>query len=630
MRRGIYFLFVALFMVLVLIGATNQLIAEHQNYSTETKEIVDLSQSVLAGQPPGKPRDYIKDYLPFPEHKYTSPVFLPDSWYFPPIPHQGYIDPEDFYNDKIINHPFKYPYLGLKRHMCVQCHNARVGMKATPGLWMMWSEGSHYDIPMDRFEKKLKASIFLADGKIEEFFKEAEIPKWFQQKVPGIKEIARNYSEVVIKGMGIHPKELTGIKSPLFDPTKTTYTVLCIDCHMKPGALETKTTETGVILPTVRTCAVCHAKQYVEMLSEMTVTTPPYPTGRPSHGANWISNIAPPWYASVNHNLQVGCDLCHNTEVRGCDSCHTRHTFKASDARAPKACEACHMGYDHPDAETFKDSKHGHITETYHPNTKVLLKEAIPGSDYVAPTCQYCHMRYKKDGETYVSHNMVSKAIWRMGTAYHDPTGNFMPKEEPLDMRIVLPKAKAAGATTMDFQERRDLWVNLCGDCHSDRFASTFLDVLDNYMVAMNKRLIDQRKQVQSLYDKGLLPGYKAGVRGIDTIQDFLGVKWTLDYPAGLWRWFAKVNYGGTDIERRFVESWFRYVPQGYKGTAHGSPDWSWHLGVAQVFKMESYMDDYGLRLYRYQNVTDRLKILEDKIKVTITPELSVPSRSKQ
>jgi len=640
MRKRYYFLSLLFLTAILVAVVSTQLIAEHhpesnqaletQKYFSEKEKGFDPAQAIAAGNPPGKARDYIKDYLPFPENKYPSPLFLPDSWYFSPIPLQGYIAPEDFYNDKLIGQSLKVPHLGLKRQACLQCHHADIGPKITPGLWKMWSEGSHADIPKDRFEKKLRASVLLSDGKIDEFFREADIPKWILEKIPGMREIAQNYSRVVIEGMGVHPKDLIGMESPLFDAKKSSYSVVCIDCHIRPGAVETKKTETGIILPTIRTCAVCHAKQYVELLSELTVTTPPYPTGRPSHGAGWVSNIAPPWYASMNHYLQVGCDLCHNVEVRGCDSCHTRHTFMASDARAPKTCEACHMGYDHPDAETFKDSKHGHITETHHPNTNILIKEVKPGSDYVAPTCQYCHMRYKKDGEIYVSHNMVLKAIWRQGTAYQDPTGKFMPKEEPLDMRVMLPKAKAGGVTVMDFHEKRDLWINLCSDCHSNRFAKTFLDVLDNYMVAMNKKLIDQRKQVQSLHDIGLLPGFKEGVRGIDTIQDYLDIKWTLDYPAGLWRWFAKVDYGGTDIERRFIESWFRYVAQGYKGTAHGAPDWSWHLGVAQVFKMESYMDDYELRLLRYQNVIDRLKMLEDKAGISNPPQPSKPYRIKE
>ena len=43
-------------------------------------------------------------------------------------------------------------------------------------------------------------------------------------------------------------------------------------------------------------------------------------------------------------------------------------------------------------------------------------------------------------------------------------------------------------------------------------------------MIAMFRMLIGQRKQVQSLYDEGLLPGYREKVRGIDTVQDFLGL----------------------------------------------------------------------------------------------------------
>ncbi|MEW6003602.1 MAG: hypothetical protein AB1638_13285, partial [Nitrospirota bacterium] len=68
-----------------------------QNYSLKEAKIIDQTQSVLADNPPGKPRDYIKDYIPYPGNKYPAPLFLPDSWYFPPIPHQGYINPEDFY-----------------------------------------------------------------------------------------------------------------------------------------------------------------------------------------------------------------------------------------------------------------------------------------------------------------------------------------------------------------------------------------------------------------------------------------------------------------------------------------------------------------------------------------------------
>ena len=69
------------------------------------------------------------------------------------------------------------------------------------------------------------------------------------------------------------------------------------------------------------------------------------------------------------------------------------------------------MGPDHPDYEAWSTSKHGHVCEASHPDYSKRLAEAIPGKDYKAPTCQYCHMRYKEAGEVYVSHNTVAKAI---------------------------------------------------------------------------------------------------------------------------------------------------------------------------------------------------------------------------
>lgn len=42
-----------------------------------------------------------------------------------------------------------------------------------------------------------------------------------------------------------------------------------------------------------------------------------------------------------------------------CLGCHTLHKFSAEEARKPEACYSCHMGADHPDAETYKDSKMG-------------------------------------------------------------------------------------------------------------------------------------------------------------------------------------------------------------------------------------------------------------------------------
>ena len=69
-----------------------------------------------------------------------------------------------------------------------------------------------------------------------------------------------------------------------------------------------------------------------------------------------------------------GCSSCHKIGVKPdavkdqyryghaqCDSCHTRHSFKKSEAQDPRACQTCHMGFDHPQWEMWSTSKHGTI-----------------------------------------------------------------------------------------------------------------------------------------------------------------------------------------------------------------------------------------------------------------------------
>lgn len=54
---------------------------------------------------------------------------------------------------------------------------------------------------------------------------------------------------------------------------------------------------------------------------------------------------------------------------------------------------SCHMGFDHPDAESYGESKMGQI---YHMQGEQWdwekpLAEIMPGKDYRTPTCQFCH-----------------------------------------------------------------------------------------------------------------------------------------------------------------------------------------------------------------------------------------------
>ncbi|MGQ9463786.1 MAG: multiheme c-type cytochrome [Candidatus Fervidibacter sp.] len=569
---------------------------------------------VGATDPPSKPKpqNYRKSYLPFENNAYPVPLFTNDTWHFPPIHHQGYLVPEDYYDWLNSVTKLSTPHANETRERCETCHADRT--TAGYGYYHQWLASRHANARKEIFESYIRQSKLLQWGKLENFFKLAGIPEWFVDKVPGIVKVAKRYPQAVVKELEVNLDSLVGRKSPLWDDKAKVYRVSCIDCHVKPGATKSGEKEPGIVLPTTRTCGTCHARQWVELISELTVNTPPFPPGRSSHAAGWISNIAVPWYATNLRQLQIGCDSCHNTEVRGCDSCHTRHSFEARTARHPKACETCHIGPDHPDYESWSSSKHGHVCEVSHPDYDKRLAEAVPGKDYKALTCQYCHMRYKEAGEVYVSHNMVVKAIWRMGTAYHDPTGKLTPKDQPLDMRIALNKAKEMKLAETGCDERRKMWTAVCTDCHGERFVETWRNAADEGLVQAFRYILKQKEQVQKLFDAGLLMNQKFGVRGKDTVQDYFpNIHFTLDYPAGLWRWFHKGEYTGSEIERRFVEVWFRWLLHFYKGTFHMSPDISFHQGIVQVWKEDAYIDDEELKLRKLHELERRLKALEAK-----------------
>jgi hypothetical protein len=103
-------------------------------------------------------------------------------------------------------------------------------------------------------------------------------------------------------------------------------------------------------LPTPETCAKCHEKRVKE-----------YREGK--HALAWAAMKAMPMIthqpSTVGGGDLKGCCGCHKVGEKdakelkrygsaGCDSCHTRHSFSVKEARDPRACRTCHMGFDHP------------------------------------------------------------------------------------------------------------------------------------------------------------------------------------------------------------------------------------------------------------------------------------------
>ena len=143
--------------------------------------------------------------------------------------------------------------------------------------------------------------------------------------------------------------------------------VTCSDCH---GDKHKTAKDANLArLPDEQVCAECHEDQFDQFV-------------KGKHNYSWRSmNALPITHMEPDILMEgsVGCGGCHNMGIKSaaekkdrrdkgyryqnnsCDECHTRHAFSKKEAQDPRACQQCHMGYDHPpvgDVEQF---------QTWHP-----------------------------------------------------------------------------------------------------------------------------------------------------------------------------------------------------------------------------------------------------------------------
>jgi hydroxylamine dehydrogenase len=106
-------------------------------------------------------------------------------------------------------------------------------------------------------------------------------------------------------------------------------------------------------------------------------------------------------------------------------------------------------------------SKHGKIVSMLGNqwNWDVQLKDAYAKGGQSAPTCAGCHMEY----EGQYAHNMVRKIRWA--------NYPFVPG--------IAENIKSEWS-----EARLDSWVVTCTQCHSERFARSYLDLMDKGTLA--------------------------------------------------------------------------------------------------------------------------------------------------
>ncbi len=302
--------------------------------------------------------------------------------------------------------------------------------------------------------------------------------------------------------------------------------VTCKDCHqVKPGypggLAHNGFTVSPVVSPKV--CGKCHpreAKEFKQSLHSLGAKYYEYLFSKQK--LPYLESQVEGGYIvsegqEITHAATLrGCQACHGTNMTGtdtnnhlvwpnngigrinpdgsrgsCAACHTRHKFSIAEARHPETCGQCHMGPDHPQIEIYQESKHGNIYASEGESWNWSKDDWKAGIDYRAPTCASCHM--SATNGVPATHDVSSRLSWELEppiSRHTDNTANSLGN-------------KISDGTT--WQEKRERMKKVCKQCHSTTWVENYYKQADIAIELYNKQYLQAKKEVDKLYQEGLL-----------------------------------------------------------------------------------------------------------------------------
>ncbi len=375
--------------------------------------------------------------------------------------------------------------------------------------------------------------------------------------------IERGHTEQGKICVDCHKEKSPGIVNDWKNSRHSHVGVSCIDCHQvskeAPNATQHENLNdydvyiSALVSPAV--CGRCHAKE-LEQFNE----SGHFRAYRQIIPKDSLHALVQKHEGRSNPELQnapseTGCMQCHGTRIEldqdgkptastwpnagmgniypdgstgNCTACHTRHTFKISEARKPEACASCHLGPDHPNIEIFENSKHGHV---YAADSEDWKWDSPPDAwepgDYRGPTCATCHM--SGIGELSTTHNITERLYW-----------NLWAKESKVrDSDDVLSPLLGDG------EKGRELMKTVCRSCHGDTH-------INNYFVQGDKAV--------RLYNEEY---YAPAQKMLDELEE-----------AGL----LKENPWIDEFQITFYHLWHHEGRRARQGAMKGAPDYAhWH-----------------------------------------------------
>lgn len=336
------------------------------------------------------------------------------------------------------------------------------------------------------------------------------------------------------------------------------------DCSMCHGSTHVSNDDVAqATLPTPSTCGLCHKNQIAQ-----------YQEGK--HALAWNAMQATPFVPYMPPSLGgadgfKGCSGCHKIGEKtqeelqswsagygsaACDSCHTRHVFSKVEAQDPRACQLCHIGFDHPQWESWSLSKHGTIW-------------AIEEGSGRTPTCQNCHL---PNG----THTNITPWGFLALRAYaeNDPEwqadreiiltalGVFDAQGNPTERLDLVVNAKIARTTEEEFMAIRSQITAVCGECHTSGFITQQINASDDLIRRADHMMAEAITVVNGLYKDGLLNKPQG---------------W--DYAPDLLQFYNAAS----NIENELFTMFLEYRQRTFVGAFHANPDYTYWYGYASM-----------------------------------------------
>jgi len=373
-----------------------------------------------------------------------------------------------------------------------------------------------------------------------------------------------------------HTKVSPGMVADWKASTHSKNDVTCSTCH--GDAHSTAEDFLKAKLPNEAVCAECHEEQFDS-----------FKKGK--HNFGWaVLNAIPATHMAPDELIEGGrgCGGCHNMGIRtdeqvkaqqdagyryqvnSCDECHTRHAFSIKEAQNPRACQSCHMGYDHPQWEMWSSSKHG---------VRYFAKQAgdLP-EGAAAPTCQTCHL---PDG-THENHTAWGFLGVRLPLP-EDPQekadrvtilkalGVIDPESgETTPLLDVVLSVDMVRADQASWQKERDKMLKTCTQCHSMNFAKEQLDMGDAILGKADRLMAEAIETVAALYKDGIIEkpeSYPFNYPFLLTMMHTNGANWDKDLD--------KLSY----IDQILVRMYMKHRMRAYQAFFHVNPDYAYWYG---------------------------------------------------